>query len=82
MLRKAIEFPLIVFSLITLMWFVLLLSLKDCSIKVNVDGSSFDNPCNTYFDNLLSNNNGVWIQGFSISCGRASYLFVELSTIL
>jgi len=50
-------------------------------IKVNVDGSSFGNPGNASFGGLLRNNSGVWIHGFSRSCGRASNLLAELSAI-
>jgi len=46
---------------------------KDGYIKVNMDGSSFGNPC---FGGLLRNHYGVWIQG---SCGGASNFFAELS---
>jgi hypothetical protein len=50
-------------------------------IKVNVDGSSFGNPGNAGFGGLLRNDNGAWIHGFSGSCGIASNLLAELSTI-
>jgi ribonuclease HI len=50
-------------------------------IKINVDGSSFGNPGNAGFGGLLRNDMGIWIQGFSGSCGRASNLLAELSAI-
>lgn len=52
-------------------------------LKVNVDGSSFDNLGNAGFGGLIINHHGGgWIQGFSGSCSRASNWFVELSTNL
>jgi len=48
---------------------------------VNVDGSSFGNPGNAGFGGLLRNDIGVWLHGFSESCGRASTLLAELSAI-
>ena len=47
-------------------------------IKINVDGSSFGNPDNASFRGLLRNDMGIWIQGFSGSCGRACNLLAEL----
>jgi len=39
------------------------------------------NPSNAGFRGLLRNDSGVWLYGFSRSCGRASNLLVELSAI-
>lgn len=46
-----------------------------------MDGSFFGNQGSAGFSGLLRDSNGIWIHGFSGSCGTTSNIFAELSTI-
>jgi len=56
-------------------------TLVDCYIKVSVDDFSFRKSENVGVGGLLRDTNGIWIHNFSKICGRASNLFVKISTI-
>ncbi|PNX89138.1 ribonuclease H, partial [Trifolium pratense] len=52
------------------------------TIKVNVDGSSFNNPGRSGFGSILRECNGNWLLGFSGFIGISTSLCAELHAIL
>ncbi|PNX73497.1 ribonuclease H [Trifolium pratense] len=52
------------------------------TIKVNVDGSSFNNPGRSGFGGVLRDSNGNWLLGFSGFIGISTSLCAELHAIL
>lgn len=49
---------------------------------LNVDGSSFGNPCRSGFGDVLRTSNGTWLCGFSSFFGISNNLHVELLGIM
>ncbi|GAU24906.1 hypothetical protein TSUD_116310 [Trifolium subterraneum] len=54
----------------------------DDTIKVDVDGSSFNNPGRSDFGGILRDSNENWLLGFSGFIGISTSLCVELQAIL
>lgn len=53
----------------------------DNIVKLNVDGSSLDNPGGSGFCGLIRNDKGEWLIGFSGFCGITTNLNAELMAI-
>lgn len=51
------------------------------SVKLNIDGSSFDNPWISGFGGVLCDQTGKWLFGFSRNCGNTTCLKVELFAV-
>lgn len=51
------------------------------ALKINIDGSSLDNPSSTGMGGLVRDGNGRWVTGFPGYIGINTTMHVELTTI-